>query len=66
MFVVETTYYATMSGMMDASIEAVRAALDRIPGGDSARVGLVTFDSEVHFYDVMVGVLRVYCVFSHR
>mmetsp|Transcript_500 Transcript_500/g.820 ORF Transcript_500/g.820 Transcript_500/m.820 type:complete len:637 (-) Transcript_500:129-2039(-) len=35
---------------MEASFDAVRVALRRLPGGPRSRVGVITFSSQIHFY----------------
>jgi hypothetical protein len=36
----------------------VRGVLDAIPGGNKAKVGIITFANHVHFYDVKGTMLR--------
>ena len=48
-FAVETTTQAIISGATRAALEAIAGCLNFLPGGDIVRVGIVGFDTRLHF-----------------
>ena len=42
------------SGQLAVAANAIAQSLDYLPGGAVARVGIVTYDSAVHFYHIKV------------
>lgn len=38
--------------MLHTVCQAISTSLDRLPGGHLARIGIITFDSSVHFYHI--------------
>jgi protein transport protein SEC24 len=54
MFLVETTAAAVASGLLESAVGAIKAAIAQqlLPGGQRCQVGLITFDSAVHFYNL--------------
>lgn len=51
-FIIDVSYYSITSGMFAAAIETVKSALDDFPGNPRTRIGFMTFDSSVHFYNL--------------
>ncbi|CAN0430934.1 unnamed protein product, partial [Discosporangium mesarthrocarpum] len=52
MFVIDVSAPAVSSGMVHTAAATIRACLDSLPGGERTMVGLCTFDSTVHFYNL--------------
>mmetsp|Transcript_7595 Transcript_7595/g.23024 ORF Transcript_7595/g.23024 Transcript_7595/m.23024 type:complete len:1028 (+) Transcript_7595:426-3509(+) len=50
LFVVEVTPAAVGSGLLSAAVTGIRDSLDLLPNDGRTKVGLLTFDSTVHFY----------------
>ena len=55
-FVIDVSQAAVASGVLAHVCRAVRASLDRLPGGERTRVGFLTFDSALHFYNLKAGL----------
>lgn len=51
-FVVEVSYSAVSSGMLRCFAATLQHTIDRLPGGERTQIGLLTFDSSLHFYDL--------------
>lgn len=49
-FCLDASPRALETGFTAACLSAVEAALDAVPGGDRARVGLMTFDKSLQVY----------------
>ncbi len=54
-FVLDVSVNAVRSGMLTAAANAIKNALDDLPGGDRTMVGFITFDSAVHYYALKPG-----------
>ena len=57
-FAVEASAYAVASGALSASLSAIRGVIDSLAGsplGEGVRLGVLAFDSAVHFFDVSPG-----------
>eukprot|EP00955_Chlamydomonas_euryale_P054477 355827-Chlamydomonas_euryale.AAC.20 len=52
MFVIDVSYAAVSSGALAAVASAIRASLDGLPGDERTQVGILTFDSTLHFYNL--------------
>lgn len=54
MFVIDVSRTAVVSGFLEAVIAGIREALQsqRMPGGARTRVGIMTFDTSLHFYSL--------------
>jgi protein transport protein SEC24 len=57
-FLVDVSYYAVASGMLATFAQAARKNLDHL-ASLKAFVGLITYDSAVHFYRVKPGMTQV-------
>lgn len=51
-FVIDVSYYAVISGMLDAAVNTIRAHIKDLPGAPRTQIGFLTFDSTVHFYSL--------------
>lgn len=51
-FAIDVSYTAVSSGMLAACVDAIRAALDKLPGSPRTQVAFITYDSSVHFYNL--------------
>jgi protein transport protein SEC24 len=55
LFVIDVTFTAIQSGMLAVAAKAIRQSLMKIPDADGrARIGFITFDSALHFYNLSV------------
>ena len=50
LFMIEVTAGAIVSGATACACASIGQLVEELPGGDRTRVGIVTFDSRVHFY----------------
>jgi protein transport protein SEC24 len=51
-FVIDVTATAVRSGMLQAAANAIRNSLDDLPGGGRTRIGFITYDNSVHYYNL--------------
>jgi len=51
-FVIDVSYNAVASGMVHKTCETILQTLDNLPGMGRTRIGFVTFDNTVHFYNL--------------
>ena len=51
-FVIDVSLTAVNSGMVATAAAAIKACLDDLPGSDRARIGFLTYDSHLHFYNL--------------
>jgi protein transport protein SEC24 len=49
-FAFDVSYPAIASGLLVTAIDAVRSCLDNLPGAERTQIGIITYDSTVHFY----------------
>lgn len=49
-FALDVSPRALATGFTSAGIQAIRTTMSDLPGGADTRVGILTFDSHVHFY----------------
>jgi len=52
MFLIDVTANAVRSGMLKSTARAIRKSLDDLPGRGRTRVGFITFDNTVHYYNM--------------
>jgi len=54
MFVIDVSYTAVVTGMLDAVVASIKEAIQsgNIPGGQRVQVGIITFDTALHFYNL--------------
>ncbi len=54
-FVIDVSFGAVQSGMVAVAAKAILDSLDRIPNTDDrTKVGFITFDSSIHYYNLAV------------
>ena len=62
LFLIDVSHAAASSGAIAVTCRAIRACLDQLPGDERTRVGFLTYDSTLHFYNLKVwegeGILR--------
>jgi protein transport protein SEC24 len=51
-FVIDVTEAAVQSGMLQSVSEAIKASLDDLPGRGRTKIGFITFDTGVHYYNL--------------
>jgi len=52
LFVVEVSYAAVSSGMLRCVAATLAHTIDHLPGGERTQVGVITYDSTLHFYNL--------------
>merc|ERR550525_1847302 len=54
MFVIDVSYTAVVTGMLDTVVSTIKEAIQsgKIPGGQRAQMGIITFDTALHFYNL--------------
>lgn len=54
MFVIDVSYTAIITGFLDATVASIKEAIQsgRIPGGQRLQMGIITFDTSLHFYNL--------------
>mmetsp|Transcript_110690 Transcript_110690/g.313064 ORF Transcript_110690/g.313064 Transcript_110690/m.313064 type:complete len:759 (-) Transcript_110690:51-2327(-) len=54
LFVIDVSYTAVATGMLDAVVSGIKEAIQSgsIPGGSRTQVGIITFDTALHFYNL--------------
>jgi hypothetical protein len=57
-FVIDVSHAAVASGVLAHVCRAIRASLDRLPGGERTRIGFLTFDTALHFYNLKAGLTQ--------
>ncbi|CEM07675.1 unnamed protein product [Vitrella brassicaformis CCMP3155] len=60
MFVIDVTLPAVNNGLVDTVVHAIRTALqsEKLPGGSRTQIGIMTFDSSIHFYNLNGGLAQ--------
>jgi len=51
-FAFDVSYPAIASGTLATALDAVKSCLDSLPGAERTQVGIITYDSTVHFYNM--------------
>lgn len=51
-FVIDVSVTAVNSGMVATAAAAIKSCLDRLPGAERTRVGFLTYDNHLHFYNL--------------
>lgn len=54
MFVIDVSYTAVVTGMLDTVVSSIKEAIQsgNIPGGQRVQMGIITFDTSLHFYNL--------------
>ena len=72
-FVIDVSVSAINSGMVATAAAAIKSCLDRLPGADRTRIGFLTYDNHLHFYNLkssltqpqmMVRCLLLRCLYT--
>lgn len=53
-FVLDVSYYAVTSGVLQTAVETILESLDKLPGDVRTQFGLITYDNAVHYYSIKV------------
>ncbi|POM66910.1 Protein transporter Sec24 [Phytophthora palmivora] len=51
-FVIDVSATAVASGSVQIAVDTIREQLDNLPGAPRTRVGFLTYDSSIHFYNL--------------
>lgn len=51
-FMLDVSASAKCSGVVRSTVSAIKASLDKLTGDGRARIGIMTFDETLHFYDL--------------
>ena len=51
-FVIDVSAMAVRSGMLKSTAEAIRRSLDDLPGRGRTKIGFITYDNSVHYYNL--------------
>lgn len=54
MFVIDVSYTAVVTGMLDTVVASIKETIQsgQIPGGQRVQMGIMTFDTSLHFYNL--------------
>lgn len=52
LFVLEASYTAVASGLLRCVAATLAHTIDRLPGGERTQIGIITYDSTLHFYSL--------------
>lgn len=58
LFLLDVSRLATQSGYLSIVCETLLAHLDNLPGDARTSIGIIAYDSAVHFYSLAVGSNR--------
>eukprot|EP01125_Pyxidicula_operculata_P014797 TRINITY_DN4973_c0_g1_i1.p1 TRINITY_DN4973_c0_g1~~TRINITY_DN4973_c0_g1_i1.p1 ORF type:complete len:818 (-),score=253.42 TRINITY_DN4973_c0_g1_i1:19-2472(-) len=50
-FVIDVSLYAVSSGQLQLTADTILKTLDSLPGDGRAKIGFLTFDSKIHYYN---------------
>jgi protein transport protein SEC24 len=51
-FVLDVSAQAVHSGMLESAANAIKRSLDDLPGGRRTKIGFITFDNSVHYFNL--------------
>ena len=51
-FVLDVSAQAVHSGMLECAANAIKRSLDDLPGGKRTKIGFITFDNSVHYFNL--------------
>ena len=54
LFCIDVSYTAIKSGLLSVTTAAIKNCLDKLPGESRTRIGFVTYDSNIHVYNLRV------------
>ena len=54
MFVIDVSYTSVVTGLLQTVVTSIKEAIEsqKIPGGQRVQVGIITFDTSLHFYNL--------------
>lgn len=58
LFVLDVSYTASETGYLRSFCETLLEELDNLPGDSRTQIGFITYDSAIHFYNLMDGVAQ--------
>lgn len=58
MFVIDVSVSSVSSGLLAATVEGIRGALDALSENERTMVGFLTFDSTLHFYNLKASLAQ--------
>ncbi|KTG27096.1 hypothetical protein cypCar_00037667 [Cyprinus carpio] len=56
LFVLDVSHNAVETGYLDVVCQALLDSLDSLPGDARTKIGFITFDSNIHFYNMQEGL----------
>ena len=51
-FVIDVSHAAVTSGMLQVTVDSIKASLDNLPGSPRTQVAFITYDSTIHYYNL--------------
>ncbi|CAN6888267.1 unnamed protein product [Brassica oleracea] len=51
-FLIDVSFSATKSGMLEVATQTIKSCLDNLPGYPRTQIGFITYDSTLHFYNM--------------
>ncbi|KAI2507452.1 Sec23/Sec24 zinc finger [Fragilaria crotonensis] len=51
-FVIDVSAMAVRSGMLKSAADTIRRSLDQLPGGGRTKIGFITYDNSVHYFNL--------------
>ncbi|CDY34914.1 BnaA01g32450D [Brassica napus] len=51
-FLIDVSFSATKSGMLEVAAQTIKSCLDNLPGYPRTQIGFITYDSTLHFYNL--------------
>lgn len=51
-FLIDVTYYTANNSVLHITSDVLKQLVDNLPGDDRTRIGIATFDSRIHYYDL--------------
>lgn len=51
-FVLDVSATAVRSGLLQSAARAIKSSLDDLPGGNRTKIGFITFDNGVHYFNL--------------
>ena len=51
-FVIDVSAMAVRSGMLKSAADTIRRSLDELPGGGRTKIGFITYDNSVHYFNL--------------
>lgn len=55
-FLIDVSFAAVSSGMVSTACAGIKSCLNSLPGDDRTRIGIITFDNAIHFYNLRAGL----------